>query len=131
MLQTYLITVVLNFTEERFTLIGNNKCKKCHIVHNFQLIPINHISNWEKYLVKNLMLIFVKRTFLKSLLMEHQALSGYFWRTCGKHMSQTYNDNIKSPKLQDILLGILITYAFCRKLQQWASDPQENTAGVT
>ena len=64
MLETYLITVVLNFAEERFTLIGNNKYKKCHIVHNFQLIP---------------MLIFVKRTlFLKSLLMEHQALSGDF-----------------------------------------------------
>ena len=46
-------------------------------------------------------------------------------------MSQTYNDNIKSPKLQDILLGILITYAFCLKLQWWASGPQENTAGVT
>ena len=45
MLQTYLITVVLNFAEERFTLIGNNKYKKCHIVHNFQLIPVNHISN--------------------------------------------------------------------------------------
>ena len=46
-------------------------------------------------------------------------------------MSQTYNDNIKRPKLQDILLGILKTYAFCQKLQQRASGPGESTAGVT
>ena len=45
-------------------------------------------------------------------------------------MSQTYNDNIKRPKLQDILLGILKTYAFCRKLQQRALGSGESTAGV-
>ena len=46
-------------------------------------------------------------------------------------MSQTYNDNIKRPKLQDIPLGILKTYAFCRKFRGRALGPGESTAGVT
>ena len=46
-------------------------------------------------------------------------------------MSQTYNDNIKRPKLQDIPLWILKTYAFCRKLQRRALDPGDSTAGIT
>ena len=45
-------------------------------------------------------------------------------------MSQTYNDNIKRSKPQDIPLGILKTYAFCRKLQPRASGLGESTAGV-
>ena len=46
-------------------------------------------------------------------------------------MSQTNNDNIKRPKLQGTLLGILKTYAFCQKLQRRASGSGESTAGVT
>ena len=42
-----------------------------------------------------------------------------------------HNDNMKRPKLQDIPLGILKTYAFCRKLQRRPSGPGESTAGVT
>ena len=45
-------------------------------------------------------------------------------------MSQIYDDNIKRPKLQDILLGILKIYAFYQKIQQRTSGPGENTAGV-
>ena len=41
-------------------------------------------------------------------------------------MSQIYNDNIKRPKLQDILLRILKIYAFYWKIQQRASDPGEH-----
>ena len=46
-------------------------------------------------------------------------------------MSQIYNDNIKRPKPQDILLGILKIYAFYQKIQQGTLGPGENTAGVT
>ena len=46
-------------------------------------------------------------------------------------MSQTYYDNIKKPKLQDTQLGILKIYAFCQKIQQRASGPEESTSGVT
>ena len=46
-------------------------------------------------------------------------------------MSQTDNDDIKRPKLQDIPLGILKTYAFYQKLQWRALVPLESTAGVT
>ena len=46
-------------------------------------------------------------------------------------MSQTYYDNIKKPKLQDTQLGILKIYAFCQKIQQRASCPEESIAGVT
>ena len=46
-------------------------------------------------------------------------------------MSQIYDDNIKKPKLQDILLGILKIYTFYWKIQQGTSGPGENTAGVT
>ena len=45
-------------------------------------------------------------------------------------MSQTYYDNIKKPKLQDTLLGILKIYAFCQNIQQRALCPRESTAGV-
>ena len=46
-------------------------------------------------------------------------------------MSQIYNDNIKTPKPQDIPLGILKIYAFYWEIQQRASGPGDNTAGVT
>ena len=46
-------------------------------------------------------------------------------------MRQTYNDNIKRPKLQDAQLGILKIYTFCRKMKQRASGPGDSTAGVT
>ena len=46
-------------------------------------------------------------------------------------MSQIYNDNIKSPKPQDILLRILKIYAFYWKIQQRAEGPGESTAGVS
>ena len=46
-------------------------------------------------------------------------------------MSQIYNDNIKRPKLQDVLLGILKIYAFYLKIQQRALGPGESTAGVS
>ena len=46
-------------------------------------------------------------------------------------MDETYNDNIKRPKLQDTQLGILKIYTFCQKIQQRASSPGEGTAGVT
>ena len=45
-------------------------------------------------------------------------------------MSQVYNDNIKRPKLQGILLRILKVYGFYWKIQQTASSPGESTAGV-
>ena len=45
-------------------------------------------------------------------------------------MSQRYNDNTKRPKPQDTQLGISKIYAFCRKIQQRASDPRESAAGV-
>ena len=44
-------------------------------------------------------------------------------------VNQRYNDNIKRPKQQDTLLGILKIYSFCQKIQQRASGPGEN-AGV-
>ena len=47
-----------------------------------------------------------------------------------KATSQAGNENIKKPKPQDILLGILKIYAFCQKIQQRASGPGESTAGV-
>ena len=46
-------------------------------------------------------------------------------------MSQTYNDNMKRPNLKDILPGILITYAFCWKLQWRVLDPGKSTDRVT
>ena len=46
-------------------------------------------------------------------------------------MSQIYNDNIKSPKPEDILLRILKIYAFYWKIQQRAEGPGESTAGVS
>ena len=46
-------------------------------------------------------------------------------------MSQTYNDNIKRPKLQDTQLGISKIYLFCQKIQQRSSGPGESAAGVT
>ena len=46
-------------------------------------------------------------------------------------MSQTYYDNIKKPRLHDTQLGILKIYAFCQKIQQRASCPEESTVGVT
>ena len=46
-------------------------------------------------------------------------------------MSQTYYDNIKKPKLPDTQLWILKIYAFCQKIQQRASCPEESIAGVT
>ena len=46
-------------------------------------------------------------------------------------MSQIYNDNIRRPKAQNIPLGILKIYTFYWKIQQRASGPGENTAGVT
>ena len=45
-------------------------------------------------------------------------------------MSQIYNDIIKRPKPQDILLRVLKIYAFYQKMQQRASGPGESTAGV-
>ena len=46
-------------------------------------------------------------------------------------MNQIYNDNIKRPKPQDILLRILKIYAFYQKIQQRVSGAGESTAGVT
>ena len=46
-------------------------------------------------------------------------------------MNQTYDDNIKRSKLQDIQPGILKIYAFCLKIQQWDSGSGGSTAGVT
>ena len=46
-------------------------------------------------------------------------------------MSHRYNGNIKGPKPQDIQLRILKIYAFCRKIQQRASDLGESAAGLT
>ena len=46
-------------------------------------------------------------------------------------MRQTYYDNIKKPKLQDIQLGILKIYAFYQKIEQRASCPGGSTVGVT
>ena len=45
-------------------------------------------------------------------------------------MSQTYNDNIKRPKLPDIQPGILKIYAFWLKIQQRNLGSGGNTAGV-
>ena len=47
-------------------------------------------------------------------------------------MSQKYNDNRqpKRPKPQDSQLEILNIYAFCQKIQQSASGPQEKAAGI-
>ena len=47
------------------------------------------------------------------------------------HMNQRYNDNTKSPKLQDTQQGILQLRAFCQKIQQSTSFPGESTGGVT
>ena len=46
-------------------------------------------------------------------------------------MSQRYNDNKKRPKPKENQLGILKVYTFCWKIQQRASIPSENVAGVT
>ena len=46
-------------------------------------------------------------------------------------VSQTYNDIMKWPNLQDILPGILITYAFSQKLQWRVSGPGKSTDRVT
>ena len=45
-------------------------------------------------------------------------------------MSQRYKGNIKRPKPQDTLLGILRTYAFCRKIQQRTSSSGKSAGGV-
>ena len=39
-------------------------------------------------------------------------------------MDETYNDNIKRPKLQDTQLGILKIYAFCQKFSRgpWVQE---------
>ena len=42
-------------------------------------------------------------------------------------MSQIYNDNIKWPKPQDILLRILKIYAFYQKIQQRTLGPTESS----
>ena len=44
---------------------------------------------------------------------------------------QRYNDNTRRPKSKENQLGILKTYAFCQKIQQRASGPEETTSGVT
>ena len=46
-------------------------------------------------------------------------------------MTQKYNDNMKRPQSYDTQLGILKIYAFCQKIQQSASGPEESAAGVT
>ena len=46
-------------------------------------------------------------------------------------MSQTYNGNIKRPKLQDTQLGILKIYTICQKIQQRGLGPGDSTAVVT
>ena len=43
-------------------------------------------------------------------------------------MSQTYNDNLKRPKLQNAQLGILKICTFCLKIQQMALGPGERAA---
>ena len=45
-------------------------------------------------------------------------------------MSQRYNDNTKTPQPKENQLGILKIYAFCQKIQQRASSPEESTAGI-
>ena len=45
-------------------------------------------------------------------------------------MSQTYNGNIKRPKLHDTQLGIFKIYSFRRKILQRDSGPGESAAGV-
>ena len=45
-------------------------------------------------------------------------------------MTQVYNDNVKRPKPQDILLRILKMYGFYQKIQQRAAGPGESTTGV-
>ena len=45
-------------------------------------------------------------------------------------MSQTYNENIKRPKLQDTQPGILKIYAFWLKIQQRDLGSGGSTAGV-
>ena len=46
-------------------------------------------------------------------------------------MSQTYNDNMKRPKLKEDQLGILKSFTFCWKIQKTVLGPVESAAGVT
>ena len=45
-------------------------------------------------------------------------------------MRQRQN-NTRRPKSKENQLGILKIYAFCQKIQQRASGPEESTSGVT
>ena len=46
-------------------------------------------------------------------------------------MSQRFDDNTKRSKSKENQLVILKIYLFCWKIQQSASDSEENTSGVT
>ena len=45
-------------------------------------------------------------------------------------MSERYNDNTERLRLKENQLGILKVYAFCEKIQQRASSPEESAAGL-